>query len=159
MDWILLSLIALTSFSVMVTLITFSVKKGIPLSLVLFGIFAVGAICYFSQLVVGPKISVNISPSILLLLVVMGLLSFVGNWAQFQATTNAPNAGLVIGIVNLQAALITTLAFVFFKDKITPIQVFGIFMTIIGALIISSGAAKTDKEKSSNQKIFISQSK
>lgn len=152
MNWILLSFIALTCFSVMVTLITYTVRKGTPLSLVLFGIFAVGAIAYFFQVYSGPKLG-SIPPVIIALLVTMGLLSFIGNWAQFQASTTAPNAGLAIGIVSLQAALIAIFALIFFKDKINSLQTVGIIVAIIGAIMIGLGSNSHTQDKTPNKNI------
>jgi len=140
LHWLVLSLIALVCFSVMVILITYSSRRGLPLSFILFGIFLVGPRFFFIKTVFTTGFKFEISLTTILLLFVMGLLSFAGNYAQFLATTSAPNPGLAVAVVSLQSALIAILAVVFFKDKIAMIQVIGILVTLIGITMISLGS-------------------
>lgn len=71
----------------------------------------------------------------------MGVLSFIGNWAQFRASTTAPNAGLAIAVVSLQSAVIALLAFIFFKEKINIMQIIGMVTALIGIVLISLGSS------------------
>jgi len=143
LHWLVLSLIALLCFSVMVILITNSSRRGLPLSFILFGIFLIGAIFYFIQTVLTTGFKFEISLSTVALLIIMGLLSFAGNYAQFLATTSAPNPGLAVAAVSLQSALIAILAVIFFKDKLTMIQVLGIIVGLVGITMISIGSTSS----------------
>jgi len=140
-SWIILALIALICFSIMVTLITFSSRKGLPLSFILFGIFSVGSVVYFLQTLFTTSFKFQISGLSIGLILAMGVLSVIGNYAQFQASNSAPNPGLAIAVVGLQSALIAILATVFFKDKVSSLQIVGMIIGLIGISMISLGGS------------------
>lgn len=127
----------------MVTLITVTSKNGVPLSFILFAIFLIGAIAYGVQTAVTTHFSFAISLPTVLMVLCMGILSFIGNYAQFQATASAPNPGLAIAVVSLQSGLIAVLAFVFFKDKLNSLQLIGMLVGIIGIGMISIGSSSS----------------
>jgi drug/metabolite transporter (DMT)-like permease len=140
MNWVLLSFIALTCFSIMVTLITMLSRGGLPVSFILFGLSVVLTIFYFIQTFITTKFGFAVDTKTLLFLLIIGVLSGIGNWAQFQAARDAPNPGLAIAIVGMQAGLIAILAMFYLKDKITALQAVGIGVGIFAILLISVGA-------------------
>ena len=91
MNWILLSIIALSCFSVMVTLITMLSRGGLPVSFILFGLSIVITIYYFIQTFLTTHFKFTVDSRTVIFLLVIGLLSGFGNWAQFQAANDAPN--------------------------------------------------------------------
>ncbi len=142
MSWILLSFVALTCFSIMVTLITMLSRGGLPVSFILFGLSVVLTFFYFIQTLVTTKFGIAVDVKTLLFLLVIGILSGIGNWAQFQAANDAPNPGLAIAIVGMQAGLIAIFAILFLKDKITTLQAVGIGVGIVAIMLISMGAKR-----------------
>src|SRR5437667_1452756 len=129
--WLFLAFISLFSLSVMSILITILTRKGYPVSFVLLGLGAVLTLFYFSQTFIFFKPALPITFSIFFIMLLIGILSAIGNLTLFQAANNAPNAGLAIAIgAGMQSAVVTILALVFLKDKITPPQIAGIILSI-----------------------------
>ncbi len=141
LHWILLAVIALLCSSVMVSVIGLVAKKGVPISAILFGVFAVGMVCYGIQTAVTTQFKLAVTPQVLVLLLIAGACSFVANWALFQSTTTAPNPGLAMAIFSLQSGIIALIAFAFFKDRMTALQVAGLLVSLVGVVVMSLGSA------------------
>lgn len=139
-NWIALATIAMFSFSVLVTLINYLSKKGIPVPVTLFGIFIVGAVVSLFQIKQAGGFKGQINISFIALIIFMGLLAVLGNWAQFAAAEKAPNPGLAIAIVSLQAGVIAVIARVFFNAIMTPLQLVGLLISLSGVILISLGS-------------------
>lgn len=140
-NWVFLSTVGLVSLSVMSILITSLARKGYPVSFVLLGLGIILTIFYFFQTFVFLSYSPKISIGIVLILILIGILSAVGNWSIFQAANNAPNAGLAIAIgAGMQSALVAILAYIFLKDKLTSIQLIGLVLALISVFIINLGS-------------------
>lgn len=152
LHWLILCGIAILSFSVMVTLMNFVARKGYPIPFILSGLFLVGAILYIFQTFVATPVKVPISPFIIFLILLMGILSFIGNLAQFQAFNTAPNPGLAIAAISLQAGLIAILGAIFFKSSMTTLQIIGLIICLFGVMLISVGSPSAK----SSQKIIAS---
>ena len=112
------------------------------MSFILFGLSVVLTFFYFIQTLVTTKFGIAVDVKTLLFLLVIGILSGIGNWAQFQAANDAPNPGLAIAIVGMQAGLIAIFAILFLKDKITTLQAVGIGVGIVAIMLISMGAKR-----------------
>ncbi len=98
------------------------------------------AISYFIQTWATTGFKFEVSTGSIILVLIMGILSVIGNYAQFHAANAAPNPGIVFAIVGVQSSLVTLLAFVLFKDKVTPIQLAGILLGLISISMISLGS-------------------
>lgn len=153
-NWIFLSLIALFSLGSMSFLITTLTRKGYPVSFVLLGLGIVLAVFYFFQTFIFASYTPKLSLGIILMLLLVGLLSAIGNWTAYQAANNAPNAGLAIAISGMQAGLVTVLAFIFLRDKLSFLQIVGLVLGIIAIFIINIGSnmgAEKSQTKITNQ--------
>ena len=64
MNWIILSIAALISFSIMVTLITYVSKQGLSIPAILFGIFLVSGSAYGIQTYLSNGFNFNLTPTI-----------------------------------------------------------------------------------------------
>lgn len=140
-NWIGLSFIALISFSILITLFTYLTKKGYSVSFLLFVVSLLYATIYGIQTVVQKQFPGSISITAILLLFTLAIFGAIGNYAQFHAITLTPNSGLVIAIVNSSAGLIAILAFLFFRESLSPIQIFGLALSIIAIVLINLGAS------------------
>lgn len=140
LDWISLSCISLVVFSFMYFLITFLTRKGFSVSLVMFALSIAFTLFFFFQLLLTKGfIGVKLTPAVIGIMIVMGILSAIGNWSQFQAANDASNPGLAISIINLFVIPYTILAVIFFKDKVTLVQIIGIITSLIGVGLITVG--------------------
>ena len=123
-------------------------RRGYPVSFVLFVLGVVFTVFYFIQTFIVDKAKVDINLSVLGLLLVISVLSAIGNSTLFQAANDAPNPGLVSAIaVGIQSAVITVLAVVFFKDKISFLQIIGLVLGIISVFLISFGSLQKTSTK------------
>lgn len=91
----------------------------------------------------------DVATIIMLLLVVV--LSAIGNWSQFSATKIAPNPGMVIAIVSTQAGLLAILSAIFLRSKMNPIQIIGLLIVMTGVVTLSIGSTKNQETTSKNQ--------
>jgi drug/metabolite transporter (DMT)-like permease len=144
-NWIFLAFVALSCFSVLVSIITVLTKRGLPLPFILMCAFGVSMVLYFAQTWMATRFSFEVSLQSLLLLLLVGVLAFIGNWAQFQAAGLAPNPGLAIAVVSLQSGLIALIAVIFFKEKLTLLQTLGLVVTMAGIMLISVGGKTAEK--------------
>ncbi len=152
MNWLTLSIIALVLLSVMAFLITVLTRKGYPVSFVLFGLGITFTIVFFIQTFAISRPSFVIHTSTIIAIFIIGILSTVGNLAFFQAVNDAPNAGLAVAVGGgLQAAVVSVLAFVFFKDKLTLLQIIGILFAIFAVFFINLGSAHQVKKQNAPQ--------
>lgn len=151
MNWVTLSTISLILLSIMSILITTLTRKGYPVSFVLLGIGVIFTIFYFLQTFVFSHQSFEVNFKVISLLLLIGVLSTLGNLALFQAANNAPNAGLAITIGSgLQAAVVSILAFFFLKDKLSVLQIIGIILAVFAILLINIGGSSSNKQDLSN---------
>lgn len=140
MGWFNLSVIGLLSLSTMSFLITFSTRKGYPVPFVLLGLSVVLFVFYFLQTFIFSSNTLNLSLFSLLILLIIGLLSAIGNFAIYQAANIAPNPGLAIANAGLQSVIVSFLTFIVFHDKLTPLQISGIILGIAAIFLINIGS-------------------
>lgn len=155
MNWFGLSVIALISLSVMTILITILTRKGYPTPFVLLGIGVTFTIFYSLQTFVFSSYSPKLNLGIIVILILIGLLSTIGNLALFSAAKDAPNPGLAIAIgAGMQAGAVALLAFVFFKDKLTSFQLLGIALSLIAVFLINLGSKSQAGNQQESEKII-----
>ena len=135
--------------SVLITVLT---RKGYPTSFVLLGIGIVFTIAYSLQTFVFAKEKPEITISVIGLILLIGVLSTVGNLMLFQAANNAPNPGLAIAIgAGMQAGVVALLAFLFLKDKLSPLQILGLVLALISIFLIVAGQNKSNDNTTSTK--------
>jgi drug/metabolite transporter (DMT)-like permease len=123
--------------AVMLLLINGAVNKGAPESLVLFYVFAGGALCSFFYLLT-QKTSFLVPPDTLLLIVCAPIASFIANFWYFKGMHLAPNAGYAAAIEGCKALLVTIAAIWLFKGSSLSCQkVLGVLCCVIGVALIS----------------------
>lgn len=141
LNWFIGSVIALFSLGTMSFLITLMTRRGLPTSFVLLGICVTYIVYYIIQTVTVTHYKPELSIPLVLILIAIGLLSTVGNILLFNAANDAPNPGLALAIGGgLQTAVVTILAFIFLKDKMSGIQIAGIVFGVVGVFLINLGS-------------------
>lgn len=157
-NWFILSLLALLSYSFMSFLIVFLTRKGYPTSFVLLGLSIVLVIFFAYQTFVISHYKVVFN-WVMLLIILIGILSAVANLWAYQAASDAPNPGLALSITGMQAVGVSILAFIFFRDRLTTLQIIGVIFSIAAIFLISIGSNKSDSNKLSNNPSYHKSSK
>ena len=153
-NWILLSFIGLFSLSVMSFLITFLTRKGYPASFVLLGIGTIFVVFYSFQTFVLLKYRPEFRVEVFAPLLLIGLLSAIGNVVLYQAANNAPNPGLAIAIgAGMQSGVVALLAFIFLKDRISTLQMIGLILGMLAMILITVGNSNTSNNKLSTKSL------
>ena len=155
LSWFGLSLLALLSLALMSFLITSLTRKGYPVSFVLFVIGVGFSVFYFFQTFLLTRQNIEINFGVLGVLLIIVILSLLGNSAIFYAANAAPNPGLASAVaLGAQAAVISMLAVVFLKDKLSFLQLVGIVLSVASVFLISIGSVSNSPpvtSKSSDQ--------
>lgn len=81
----------------------------------------------------------------MVLLLIIGLLSALGNFLLYQAAAIAPNAGLALAIGGLQSCIVAILAFLVFKDNLAPLQIAGIILAVVAIFLFNIGSSSPQK--------------
>ena len=148
-NWLVHSLLALLSYSFMSFLIVFLTRKGFPTSFVLLGLSIVLVIFFAYQTFVVSHYKVPVNPWVILALLLIGILSAVGNLWTYQAASDAPNPGLALAITGMQAVGVSILAFIFFRDKLTTLQIIGVILSVVSIFLISIGSNQNKSKPTS----------
>jgi uncharacterized membrane protein len=135
-SWFILSLAATFSFTGMTLLFRMVTEKGIPALLGLSGIVLVS-----TPLIVGytflTQKSFNLPTNIMIILVIAGVFSFLGNIFLFRALGTAPNPGYPGAVEALKIILITFISFFLFNLKPNPIGIVGSILVVVGVILLS----------------------
>lgn len=158
-NWLTLSLLALLSYSFMSFLITFLIRKGFPTSFVLLGLSIILVIFYSYQTFIVSQYKPSVNWGTILIIILIGILSAIANLWAYQAAADAPNPGLALAITGMQAVGVSILAFIFFKDKLTMLQIIGVIFSIVAILLISIGANQSSSKEITNKTSYHKSSK
>ena len=114
------------------------------------GIGIIFVIFYSFQTFALLKYRPEFTVEIFTLLLLIGLLSAIGNVALFKAANNAPNPGLAIAIgAGMQSGVVAILAFIFLRDKLSFLQIVGLIMSIVAVTLITAGGSQPDNKETS----------
>lgn len=138
MNWIIQSITAMCLFGVMSALITFEMRKGLPLNLIMMAI-GISWMIYFGFMNYKNSTNLQLSLPIIAVILLIAILSVFGNIFQFSAAVIAPNPGLAYAIVGCQSLLVAVIAISFMGDKLTLTQTSGIALSLLGIALMSTG--------------------
>ncbi len=130
-------------------LITVLAKGGLPVSFILLGIGVIFVVYYSIQTFYFGNQKFEITTGNIMLLLVIGILSALGNYLLYQAAAIAPNAGLALAVAGMQSSVVAFLAFLIFKSNLTPMQIVGLVFAVIAIFLINLGSQPDDKSSSS----------
>jgi drug/metabolite transporter (DMT)-like permease len=135
-NWVIFSILAAISFSVMVLvfkkLLLLKINQ-IVLNWAIFGLVFIG----FSFLLLITKTPVKISWWMFLLLIIAAIFSLIGNYYQVQAFNSSPNPGYASTIISLQLIFISVLAVFIFNTQFNWVKFLGIAVVIFGSFLIA----------------------
>jgi uncharacterized membrane protein len=81
--------------------------------------------------------SFNLPTNIMIILVIAGVFSFLGNIFLFRALGTAPNPGYPGAVEALKIILITFISFFLFNLKPNPIGIVGSILVVVGVILLS----------------------
>jgi drug/metabolite transporter (DMT)-like permease len=135
--WQWYALIAMACFAAMQLVFTYVTKKGLapPASLLL--VFGLASVMYLVH-IRATRTPLQLSLPLVSWLVLVAMLSYVGNLFSVRALASAPNPGYAIAIVSVQAAVVTLAAIVLLGASFTWMKTLGVVLCCIGiALLVS----------------------
>lgn len=133
--WQWYAVIAMGCFASMQLLFTHVTKKGLapPVSLLL--VFALAAMLYLAH-IRATRTPINLSPSLVSLLVLVAVLSYIGNLFSVRALAAAPNPGYAIAIVSVQAAVVTLSAIFLLGSSFSIMKTIGVVLCCVGIALL-----------------------
>lgn len=136
-NWFILSLLAAFAFSGMILLFRVATDKGVSPILGIFYIVLVAAILLGGYIFAVEK-NFMTSTNILIILIIAGIFSFIGNALIFKAVSSAPNPGYPVAVEALRIVLITVISILIFTLKPNPIGIFGTLLVVAGIILLST---------------------
>jgi len=141
MNWITQSFIAMITYALAAVLVVDLLKKGVTIQFIML-LMSIIAVPAFSFIVYKDGASVvPLSKKIILLIIIAGVFSFIGNMTQFVAGAKAQqavgNAGMAFAIVACQVIVIALISRFFMGGSLTLTQIIGIGLCIAGIATIS----------------------
>lgn len=134
--WILFSVVAAVSFTGIFLIFKQMELRGVPTLVSLAWVFIISAFLYVAHNT-ATRTSLRASGTILLLLLLAGILSYVGNICQFRATALAPNPGYAVALISVQALLVTVASIFLFGSDFSMIRGVGVFFCVCGVMLLS----------------------
>lgn len=133
-NWLLLSIGAAVSFSLMTLLFRAVVEKGVSSSVALGLILTIATIAIWVYTIFTEKIAMP-SNMLIIMLLIAGVASAIGNILLFKGVATAPNPGYAEAASSLRIVFITIISIFLFALKPQPIGIVGILL-ITGGLIL-----------------------
>lgn len=124
----------------MSVILTYLVRKGVPLIFVLFILFVIVGTIYGLQILLTGSSLGSVDSNFWLLLVGASALSAIGNLAVIRANALSPNPGLVTTIVGLQAGITAILAVKFLNNRLNSVQIVGLVLGVLAVIVIALGS-------------------
>ncbi len=135
-NWFILSLITAFSFTVMTLLFRITTDKGLPPLTGFFYILLVATILFgFYNFSI--KESFIINKNIIIILIIAGIFSFIGNAAGSKALAAAPNPGYAQAVGSFRIVLITFTSIFLFALKPNILGILGSISVFIGLFLLS----------------------
>jgi|SRR5690554_553070 len=134
MTWILYALLAALSFGLRGVSYQWTSQKTMNRSLMLCGVFFTGFVVSLFFLLV-QKTPSNVSTSHILVGSGMGVLSFLANAALYKGYA-VGKASLVSVLAGLPPLIVVILAYLFWKETLTAVQLWSFFIIFVGIYLI-----------------------
>lgn len=136
--WILYGLAAALSFTGIFLVFKHLDLGGTPPIVSLTWVFIIAAVFYVGHNAITRQ-PVKVSGSAVLLLLLAGTLSYLGNMFQFKSVVSAPNPGYGVAVVSVQALLVTVASIFLFNSDFSILKGIGVFCCVCGVMLLSFG--------------------
>jgi len=137
MKWFIYALLAMIFFSGMVLIFKKLMIIGLDTPKILLGVFIGGAFFYgIHILFFSGKNNASITWLIIGLIVLAALLSYLGNLFMLRSMEIASNPGFTVGVVSLQAILITLGAWMLFQSSLSSTKIVGLVLALVALVLL-----------------------
>lgn len=136
MPWQTASIIALACFSAAFLAFRAAGNAGAGASAMLLPVLLIGAILTTGQMACSGG-GQALSGRAWLLIVVAGLACWIGNLAQLDAITRAPNPGAALAIINASVAVVAVAAWPLFAAPLSAGRGLGVALCLLGIILVS----------------------
>jgi len=136
--WIVYSLLAAVSFTVLFLIFKELEVRGVPTFVSLTWVFGLGCLWNIAHNVVTRQ-PLAVSASLVSVFAATALIRYVGNGLQFRATAMAPNPGYAVAIVSINAALISIASVWIFGAELSMMKIGGIGLCFLGVALLAIG--------------------
>jgi drug/metabolite transporter (DMT)-like permease len=133
--WQWYALIGMACFATMQLLFKHLSRRGVDSAATLLLVFAFGALLDLVH-VRAMRTPLPTTGSLIALLAVTALLSYVGNLFSVRAVAEAPNPGYAVALVSLQAALVTVIAVGLQGATLSWAKAIGVALCCIGVALL-----------------------
>ncbi len=136
-NWILYGLSAAVFYAGVILIYKKLLVSGLNplvLNFFVFGITFLG----FTIWIFTFKPTINLTYTIVLLLIIAAIFSLIGNFLDVTAVKEAPNPGYAATLKSTQIVLITLLAPLIFKSEFTWLKFSGVILVLLGIFLLSS---------------------
>lgn len=134
--WIILAIIATFFTSILIIGIKYATTKNIDPAFILLISFSITALCALLHIITD-KINIKFNWKIILILIICGIFSYIGNLLLAKSIKLAPNPGYSLAILSTNIVIITIFSYFIFKSDLDFKSIVGIIFCIIGVVILS----------------------
>jgi drug/metabolite transporter (DMT)-like permease len=135
--WQWYAVIAMACFAAMQLLFAHVTRKGLAPPVTLLLVFGLGALLYLLH-VRATRTPLHLSLPLVSWLVLVAVLSYIGNLFSVRAIAAAPNPGYAVAVVSVQAAVVTLGGILLLGASFSWIKTMGVLLCCAGiALLVS----------------------
>jgi len=135
MNWFILALIAMISFTILFLILKKIADFGINSAVIYFYTSILAALVALIY-IFGSNLRLNVNTYSLFLLIIVGIIAFIGNVFLIESLKVAPNPGYSLAVIAMNNVLVAIISVFVFKSEITLIKGFGILLAIIGTILL-----------------------
>ena len=124
-------------FSGMVLVFKKLMILGLDTPKILLGVFIGGAFFYgIHILFFSGKNAASVTKLVIGLIILAALLSYLGNLFMLRSMEISPNPGFTVGVVSLQAILITIGAWLLFQSSLSTTKIAGLVLALVALVLL-----------------------
>ena len=135
MNWFIYAIIAMIAFTIGFLLIKKLSLLGVKSQIVLMYVFAFSAlIALIYSLVI--KDSIKINNSVLILIILAAIITFIGNFFLYESLGSSPNPGYSLAVSGGHILLVAIASIFIFQSDFTLTKITGTVLAVLGIILI-----------------------
>ena len=135
MTWFIYAILSMIILGIMFLLIRQVLILGVRSELIVFYQFAISSVL-LALFLASTKVSFKVSNNAVILLIIIGVISVIGNIFMFRALAGSTNPGYALAITNLNTLIVLIGGLVFFKADFSLTKIIGTILAIIGVILL-----------------------
>lgn len=137
MNWLWYAILGTLSLSGMFLTIKKLGLLGVKTSVILVYLFVVASVLFLLYNVVGKNNIIVKENNALMLLILVGIFSFLGNFLLTKSMLLAKNPGYTNSISAFSIVLVAIASYFIFKSELTTIKLLGMVIALIGIIMVA----------------------